>query len=115
MSVSIPACTAVLFFESVTDDHGRTCYCGIQHDLKVAAFPYQLDRWDFHVFIDGSPGQYDITHRVTDAQGNVVGQGVWGRFTHHSAKTTHLLGQPEFTTPPLPQPGVYMISTLLRR
>ncbi len=116
MPVNFPACSAMLFFEGISDSHGRTCYCGIQREVTVSQFPYKLDRWDLHVFIDGDVGQYDITHEVTDSGGAVIGRGVWGRFFHRTPITsTHLLGQPEFTTPEFPRAGIYTIAAILQR
>lgn len=116
MSVNFPTCSTMLFFEFISESHGRTCYCGIQRDVAVSQFPYKLDRWDLHVFIDGDAGPYDITHEVTDSAGKVIGCGVWGRFPHDNPKTsTHLLGQPEFTTPEFPRAGIYTIAAILRK
>jgi hypothetical protein len=116
MAVTFPTCSAILFFEFISDSHGRTCYCGIQRDVAVSQFPYKLDRWDLHVFIDGDSGQYDITHEVTDSGGDVIGRGVWGRFSHSTPNTsTHLLGQPEYTTPAIPRAGIYTIAAILRK
>ena len=116
MPASFPTCSTILLFESVFDHDGRTCFCGILRDVTVSHFPYKLDRWDFHVFIDGDSGQYDITHELSDSGGNVIGRGVWGRFHHITPnKSTHLLGQSEFTVPEFPCPGTYTITTILRK